>query len=77
MELNEIKPPSGSLADDNLNTVIRSYTSSSGERRIRVHTMAADVTADLGEMYRSADVGAIASIMSRLGMTLVHHHLVS
>lgn len=29
--------------------------------------MAAPVTADLGEMYRSADVGAIASLMSRLG----------
>ncbi|KAG6540868.1 hypothetical protein Mapa_017742 [Marchantia paleacea] len=44
------------------------YTSSSGERRIRVHTMAAPVTADLGEMYRSADVGAIASLMSRLAI---------
>ncbi|CAM6099065.1 unnamed protein product [Calypogeia fissa] len=44
------------------------YTSSSGERRIRVHTMAAPVTADLGEMYRSADVGAITSIMSRLAI---------
>jgi protein transport protein SEC24 len=44
------------------------YTSSYGERRIRVHTMAAPVTADLGEMYRSADVGAITSIMSRLAI---------
>ncbi|KAL3680064.1 hypothetical protein R1sor_023020 [Riccia sorocarpa] len=44
------------------------YTSSSGERRIRVHTMAAPVTAEIGEMYRSADVGAITSLMSRLAI---------
>ncbi|KAL2613081.1 hypothetical protein R1flu_024773 [Riccia fluitans] len=44
------------------------YTSSSGERRIRVHTMAAPVTSEIGEMYRSADVGAIASLMSRLAI---------
>ncbi|KAL8530463.1 hypothetical protein ACS0TY_007489 [Phlomoides rotata] len=42
------------------------YTSSSGERRIRVHTAAAPVVADLGEMYRLADTGAIISLFSRL-----------
>ncbi|XP_058095788.1 protein transport protein SEC24 A-like isoform X2 [Magnolia sinica] len=50
------------------------YTSSSGERRIRVHTAAAPVVADLGEMYRQADTGAIVSVLSRLAIekTLSH-----
>lgn len=43
------------------------YTSSSGERRIRVHTAAAPVVADLSEMYRRADTGAIISLLGRLG----------
>nr|GMD61679.1 protein transport protein Sec24-like At3g07100 [Ipomoea batatas] len=42
------------------------YTSSSGERRIRVHTAAAPVVAELGEMFRLADTGAIISLFSRL-----------
>ncbi|KAK9125151.1 hypothetical protein Scep_013997 [Stephania cephalantha] len=44
------------------------YTSSSGERRIRVHTAAAPVVTDLGDMYRQADVGAIMSLFSRLAI---------
>ncbi|XP_010274889.1 PREDICTED: protein transport protein Sec24-like At3g07100 [Nelumbo nucifera] len=44
------------------------YTSSSGERRIRVHTAAAPVVTDLGEMYRQADTGAIISLFSRLAI---------
>ncbi|KAJ6854131.1 protein transport protein Sec24-like [Iris pallida] len=50
------------------------YTSSSGERRIRVHTAAAPVVTDLGEMYRRADTGAIISLLSRLAIenTLSH-----
>eukprot|EP00268_Persea_americana_P055217 TRINITY_DN6401_c0_g2_i1.p1 TRINITY_DN6401_c0_g2~~TRINITY_DN6401_c0_g2_i1.p1 ORF type:complete len:993 (+),score=200.70 TRINITY_DN6401_c0_g2_i1:300-3278(+) len=44
------------------------YTSSSGERRIRVHTAAAPVVSDLGEMYRLADTGAIVSVLSRLAI---------
>lgn len=52
---------------DSFNTDDR-YTSSMGERRIRVHTMATPVVSDLSEMYRAADVGAITSLMSRLGM---------
>jgi protein transport protein SEC24 len=44
------------------------YTSSSGERRIRVHTAAAPVVADLGEMYRQADTGAVVSLLSRLAI---------
>ncbi|CAI9117147.1 OLC1v1018490C1 [Oldenlandia corymbosa var. corymbosa] len=44
------------------------YTSSSGERRIRVHTAAAPVVTDLGEMYRLADIGAVVSLLSRLAI---------
>lgn len=44
------------------------YTSSSGERRIRVHTAAAPVVADLSEMYRQADTGAIVSLLGRLAI---------
>ncbi|GMH28103.1 hypothetical protein Nepgr_029946 [Nepenthes gracilis] len=44
------------------------YTSSSGERRIRVHTAAAPVVADLGEMYRHADTGAIVSLICRIAI---------
>lgn len=44
------------------------YTSSNGERRIRVHTAAAPVTSDLNEMYRGADTGAIVMLMSRLAL---------
>jgi hypothetical protein len=47
-------------------TTIR-YTSSSGERRIRVHTAAAPVVTDLSEMYRQADTGAIVSLLARIG----------
>ncbi|KVI12414.1 Gelsolin domain-containing protein [Cynara cardunculus var. scolymus] len=46
------------------------HTSSSGERRIRVHTAAASVVADLGEMYRQADTGAVVSLLGRLGFQL-------
>ncbi|KAI9081028.1 hypothetical protein K1719_037008 [Acacia pycnantha] len=42
------------------------YTASCGERRIRIHTAAAPVVTDLGEMYRLADTGAIVSVLSRL-----------
>ncbi|KAJ8754890.1 hypothetical protein K2173_015402 [Erythroxylum novogranatense] len=50
------------------------YTASCGERRIRVHTAAAPVVSDLGEMYRHADTGAIVSLFSRLAIekTLSH-----
>ncbi|CAN1135856.1 Protein transport protein Sec24-like At3g07100 [Linum perenne] len=44
------------------------YTASCGERRIRVHTAAAPVVSDLGEMYRQADSGAIVSLLSRLAI---------
>ncbi|CAN6888267.1 unnamed protein product [Brassica oleracea] len=44
------------------------YTASCGERRIRVHTAVAPVVTDLGEMYRQADTGSIASVYSRLAI---------
>ncbi|KAK9041717.1 hypothetical protein V6N11_016807 [Hibiscus sabdariffa] len=44
------------------------YTASCGERRIRVHTAAAPVVTDLGEMYRQTDIGAIVSLFSRLAI---------
>lgn len=44
------------------------YTASCGERRIRVHTAAAPVVSDLGEMYRQADIGAIFSLFCRLAI---------
>lgn len=43
------------------------YTSSAGVRRIRVHTMAAPVVADLGAMYKGADGAAMASVLSKIG----------
>ncbi|TYH30456.1 hypothetical protein ES288_A01G096700v1 [Gossypium darwinii] len=46
------------------------YTASCGERRIRVHTAAAPVVADLGAMYCVADMSAIVSLLCRLGNLL-------
>ncbi|XXG44745.1 hypothetical protein AAC387_Pa02g0014 [Persea americana] len=63
-----------SLEDTSLTTqtiyfqVALLYTSSSGERCIRVHTAAAPVVSDLGEMYRLADTGAIVSVLSRFAI---------
>lgn len=47
---------------------IKRYTASCGERRIRVHTLAAPVVSNLSDMYQQADTGAIVSVFSRLGM---------
>lgn len=44
------------------------YTSSGGERRIRVHTLAVPVVSDLGEMYKAADGAASASLLARLAV---------
>ncbi|MCO5549252.1 hypothetical protein L7F22_002719 [Adiantum nelumboides] len=44
------------------------YTSSNGERRIRVHTAAAPLVSDLNEMYRSADTGAVVMLIGRLAL---------
>ncbi|RAL38967.1 hypothetical protein DM860_014793 [Cuscuta australis] len=44
------------------------YTSSSGERRIRVQTAVSPVVSEIGDMYRLADIGAIVSVFSRLAI---------
>lgn len=66
----------GGLADMGIKTLFSltnsRYTASCGERRIRVHTAAAPVVADLGEMYRKADTGAIVSVLGRLGTVKCH-----
>ncbi|KAK7344298.1 hypothetical protein VNO77_13744 [Canavalia gladiata] len=50
------------------------YTTSCGERRIRVHTAAAPVVTDFVEMYRLADTGAILSLLSRLAIEKMLSH---
>ena len=42
------------------------FTTSAGERRIRVSTLATPVVSDLGEMYRAADGDACSAMMARL-----------
>jgi len=44
------------------------YTSSSGERRIRVLTSQLPTTNFLGEMYQHADVGASTNLMTRIAI---------
>lgn len=44
------------------------YTSSSGERRIRVHTIAAPLVADLGDMYKAADAAACINVLAKLAV---------
>ncbi|KAF6004009.1 hypothetical protein F1559_004831 [Cyanidiococcus yangmingshanensis] len=41
------------------------YTTSHGERRIRVHTVVAPVTSLPNELYRSADVNVIVNLLAR------------
>ena len=49
------------------------HTSSSGERRIRVHTMAVPVVTELHEMYRATDGGAMAAMCSKLAAERVYN----
>ena len=44
------------------------YTSSSGERRIRVHTLAIPIVNDLSQLYKAADGAASAALLARLGV---------
>lgn len=44
------------------------YTSSGGERRIRVHTLALPVVSELGDLYRSADAGCTAALLAKLAV---------
>ena len=48
------------------------YTTSSGERRIRVHTIELPVTSGLSSLYEAADVDACANLM---GLIAVEHAL--
>ena len=42
------------------------YTSSSGERRICVHTMACSVTSALAEVFRRCDIDSLCNTMAKL-----------
>ena len=44
------------------------YTTSSGERRIRVHTMELPVTSTLATLYEQADVDACINLMGRVAV---------
>ncbi|XP_033124522.1 protein transport protein Sec24A-like [Anneissia japonica] len=44
------------------------YTSSKGERRIRVHTMCLPITNQLSEVYAGADSQAIVGLLSRMAV---------
>jgi protein transport protein SEC24 len=41
------------------------YTSSHGERRIRVHTAAIPVVSDLLDLYKATDCGAVAALLAK------------
>jgi protein transport protein SEC24 len=43
------------------------YTSSKGERRIRVHTLCLPVSANLPQLLRAADQEAIVGLISKMG----------
>jgi protein transport protein SEC24 len=44
------------------------YTSSTGERRIRVHTLALPTATNLGEVFASADAQAVASVLAKMAI---------
>jgi len=44
------------------------YTTSSGERRIRVHTIAAPVTTVFGNLFLSADVDAVCNMQAKIAL---------
>jgi len=44
------------------------YTSSKGERRIRVHTLGLPTTNNLGDIFASADSQAIAGVLSKMAI---------
>lgn len=54
------------------------YTTTSGERRIRVHTLALPVAASLGTTFRGADLDAQFALMARkMALQLPQHHLMT
>ena len=44
------------------------YTSSAGERRIRVHTMALPTANNMGELFASCDAQAIAGVLGKMAI---------
>ena len=42
------------------------YTTSMGERRIRVHTLAIPVVSDVGQMFKTCDGPAAAAVLAKL-----------
>jgi protein transport protein SEC24 len=44
------------------------HTTSGGERRIRVHTLAVPVVSELGDMFRAVDGGATAAMVAKLAV---------
>ena len=42
------------------------FTSSKGERRIRVHTLALPIVSDLGALFKNSDAQAIAALMAKM-----------
>ena len=50
------------------------YTTSSGERRIRVHTIAAPVTTVFNNLFLSADVDAVCNMQAKVSTSKGVHH---
>lgn len=46
------------------------YTSSKGERRIRVHTLALPISSNLNEIFANADQEAVVSLVAKMGKTI-------
>ena len=46
------------------------YTTSSGHRRIRVHTLTLRVSAQYADVYRAADMDALLCSVAKLGLLL-------
>ena len=43
----------------------------SGERRIRVHTLGLPITNKLADLYATADVQAVATLLTKMGQCFV------
>lgn len=43
------------------------YTSSKGERRIRVHTLSLPISSNLNEIFANADHEAVVSVVAKMG----------
>ncbi|DBA76931.1 TPA: hypothetical protein ACH3X1_009527 [Trebouxia sp. C0004] len=49
------------------------FSSSNGERRIRVHTLAMPVVQDLGDMYKAVDAPATVNLLAKLAVEKSYH----